>query len=54
MLRMMLDMRDRLKSRVGVYGTGFNPESVMGLLLPFLVVIMLAFFGWALITVLNG
>lgn len=52
--RMLTEMRDRLKARVGIYGTGWNPESVIGLLLPLLVVIMLAVFGWMLIHVLHA
>lgn len=54
MRRMMLDMRDRMKSRVGIYGTGWNPESVLGLLLPIIVVIMLAGVGWLFISALNS
>jgi hypothetical protein len=53
MLHMLTSMRDRVKGRIGVYGTGFDPESVMGLLLPFLVVGFLAFMGWLLVTVLK-
>jgi hypothetical protein len=53
MLKMMLEMKERIKGRVGVYGTGWNPESVMGLLLPFLVVGVLAGFGWLLVQALQ-
>lgn len=53
MLHMITSMRDRVKGRIGVYGTGFDPESVMGLLLPFLVVGFLAFMGWLLVAVLK-
>jgi hypothetical protein len=53
MLHMLMSMRDRVKGRIGVYGTGWDPESVMGLLLPVIVVIVLAFMGWLLITVLK-
>ena len=54
MRRMMFDMRDRMKSRVGIYGTGWNPESVLGLLLPIIVVGMLALVGWLFISALNS
>ena len=51
---MLTEMRDRLKARVGIYGPGWNPESVVGLLLPFMFVIMIAVFGWMAIHVLHG
>ena len=51
---MLIEMRDRLKARVGIYGTGWNPESVVGLLLPFLIVIMIAVFGWMRSHVLHS
>ncbi|MCO5176740.1 MAG: hypothetical protein M9890_07190 [Thermomicrobiales bacterium] len=51
---MLTEMRDRLKARVGIYGTGWNPESVVGLLLPFMFVIMIAVFGWMAIHILHG
>lgn len=51
---MLTEMRDRLKARVGIYGTGWNPESVIGLLLPLLFVLMIAFFGWLFIEVLAS
>jgi hypothetical protein len=54
MRRMMLEMRDRMKSRVGIYGTGWNPESVMGLLLPIIVVAMLALVGWFFVSALTS
>ena len=53
MRKMMLEMKERAKGRVGVYGTGWDPESVMGLLLPFVIVGILAFMGWLLVTVLK-
>jgi hypothetical protein len=46
-------MLERAKSRVGIYGTGWNPQSVMGLILPFIVVIGLAFIGWLLVQTFN-
>lgn len=51
---MLNQMIERVKSRVGIYGTGWNPESVMGLLLPFIVVGIMAFLGWLFVTVLNN
>jgi hypothetical protein len=54
MMRMMFGMRDRVKSRIGVYGTGFNPESVIGLLLPFIVVGIMALIGWLFVVTLNS
>jgi hypothetical protein len=53
MLHMIAGMRDRVKGRIGVYGAGFDPESVMGLLLPFVVVGIMAFMGWLLVSVLK-
>lgn len=54
MLKMLLEMKERAKARVGVYGTGWDPESVMGLLLPFIIVGILAFMGWLFVTTLNS
>jgi hypothetical protein len=54
MVKMLDDLRDRMKGRVGIYGTGWNPESVMGLLLPFLLVGAMALIGWMFVSVLNG
>lgn len=51
---MLTEMRDRLKARVGIYGTGWSPESVVGLLLPFLFVIMIAVFGWMFVHVMHS
>lgn len=53
MLRMIGQMRDRMKARVGIYGTGWNPESAMGLLLPFIMVVSIAFIGWLMVHALN-
>lgn len=53
MFRMIAEMRDRVKARVGIYGTGWNPESIMGLLLPFVLVALLTFIGWLLISTLG-
>jgi hypothetical protein len=50
---MIAEMRDRMKARVGIYGTGWNPESIMGLLLPFLLVALLAFIGWLVISTIG-
>ena len=54
MLKMMMEMRDRLKARVGIYGTGWQSSSVMGLLLPFVVVILLALVGFMFIETLQA
>lgn len=53
MLRMLAEMRDRLKTRVGIYGTGWNPESTMGLLLPFVMAALFIFIGWLLISTIG-
>ena len=53
MFRMLAEMRDRMKARVGIYGTGWNPESIMGLLLPFLLVGLLVFIGWLIINTIG-
>ena len=53
MFRMIAEMRDRMKARVGIYGTGWNPESIMGLLLPFLLVALLVFIGWLIISTVG-
>ncbi len=50
---MIKEMKERAKARVGIYGTGWNPQSVMGLLLPFLLVASLAFIGWLIVSALN-
>ncbi|HUG15103.1 MAG TPA: hypothetical protein VMM78_08790 [Thermomicrobiales bacterium] len=42
-----------MKDRIGIYSAGFNPESVFGLLLPFVVVGMLTVIGYMLVKVLN-
>jgi hypothetical protein len=47
------ELMERAKARVGIYGTGWNPESVMGLLLPFLLVASLVLIGWFLVHALN-
>ncbi|MDQ3547542.1 MAG: hypothetical protein M3439_01880 [Chloroflexota bacterium] len=54
MMKMMMDMRDRMKARVGIYGTGWQSSSVMGLLLPFIVVIMMALIGFMFIQTLQS
>ena len=51
--RMLSEMRDRMKARVGIYGTGWNPESIAGLLLPFVLVALLIFVGWLLISTVG-
>lgn len=42
-----------MKARVGIYGTGWNPESIMGLVLPFLLLGLLVFIGWLLVATLS-
>ena len=54
MMKMMLEMRDRMKDRVGIYGTGWQPSSVMGLLLPFIVVLLMALIGYMFIQTLQS
>jgi len=54
MLKSMMEMKERIKGRVGIYGTGWNTESVMGLLLPFLVVGILALMGWLFVQALQA
>lgn len=49
-----MQLRDRLKERVGIYGTGWAPSSAMGLLLPFLGVIMLSIVGIGLVLLLQA
>jgi hypothetical protein len=51
---MLNEMRERLKARVGIYGTGWDPESVMGLLLPVLTVAMLVLVGFFFVKILHG
>jgi hypothetical protein len=53
-MSMMTEMRDRIKSRIGIYSTGWNPSSVMGLLLPFLLVAILALIGWFFVIMLQS
>lgn len=52
-IRMLTEMRDRLKARVGIYGTGWNPESFAGLILPFVLTALLVFVGWLVIATIN-
>ncbi len=54
MMKTMLEMRDRMKDRVGIYGTGWQSSSVMGLLLPFIVVALMALIGWMFIQTLQS
>ncbi len=51
---MIREMMDRAKSRVGIYGTGWSPESVMGLFLPIVLVIILGLVGWLLVQALQS
>ena len=54
MVKMLDDLRDRMKGRVGIYGTGWNPESVMGLLLPIILVVAISLIGWMFVSVMNS
>lgn len=47
------EMMERVKGRIGIYGTGWNPQSVMGLLLPFLIVILFGVIGWLFISAVG-
>ena len=51
---MIRELMDRAKSRVGIYGTGWASESVMGLLLPLIIVLMLGLVGWLLVEALQA
>lgn len=53
MMKTMLSMKDRMKDRVGIYSAGFNPESVMGLLLPFVVVGLFSIIAFMFVQVMN-
>lgn len=54
MMKMMLEMRDRMKSRVGIYGTGWQVSSAMGLILPFVIVLLLTLVGFMFIHTLQS
>jgi hypothetical protein len=41
---------NRLRELIGIYGLGFNPDSVMGLILPFAIVIIVGGLGVFLVT----
>lgn len=51
---MIREMMDRAKSRVGIYGTGWSTESVLGLLLPIVIVLMMGFVGFLLVKALQA
>ncbi len=42
-------MLNRIRQRLGIYGTGFDPASVLGLLLPVAIVLLIGIIGWALV-----
>jgi len=44
-------MFDRFKDRAGVYGTGFDRESILGLLLPVAVVALVGGLGAILVLI---
>lgn len=54
MMNTMLSIRDRIKDRIGIYSAGFNPESVMGLLLPFVIVALVSVIAYLFVQVLNS
>jgi hypothetical protein len=54
MIKMMTEMRDRMKARVGIYSTGWEPSSVMGLLLPIIASLLLILFGYLLVEALHS
>jgi hypothetical protein len=54
MLKTMMEMRDRMKDRVGIYGTGWQTSSVMGLLLPVIVVLLASLIGYMFIHTLQS
>jgi hypothetical protein len=45
-------MLNRIKELTGVYGLGFNPESVKGITIPIAFVLVVGGIGWILIRVL--
>lgn len=47
---MLNEMMERVKGRIGIYGTGWNPESVMGLILPFIMIIAFGIVGWLMVS----
>jgi hypothetical protein len=54
MMKSMLEMRDRLKDRVGIYGTGWQSSSVMGLLLPIIIILLLSLIGFMFVETLHS
>ena len=54
MMKSMLEMRDRLKDRVGIYGTGWQSSSVMGLLLPVVIILLLSLIGFMFVETLHS
>jgi hypothetical protein len=54
MMKSMLEMRDRLKDRVGIYGTGWQTSSVMGLLLPVVIILLLSLIGYMFVETLHS
>ena len=46
-------MIDRIKERAGIYGTGFERESVMGMMLPIGFVVVVGGLGWLLVRLLG-
>jgi hypothetical protein len=54
MMKSMLEMRDRLKDRVGIYATGWQTSSVMGLLLPIIIILLLSLIGFMFVETLHS
>jgi hypothetical protein len=46
----MRTVLNRLRERTGIYGLGFNRESFMGVILPFLIVFIVGGLGVFLVT----
>lgn len=51
---MIREMMDRAKSRVGIYGTGWSSESVAGLLLPIVTVLLLGVVAWLFVQAIQA
>ncbi|MDQ3694177.1 MAG: hypothetical protein M3464_11180 [Chloroflexota bacterium] len=43
-------MLNRLRELIGIYGLGFDPDSVMGIILPFAFVVIVGGLGVFLVT----
>ena len=43
-------MLNRLRELIGIYGLGFDPDSVLGIILPFAIVLIVGGLGVFLVT----